>query len=104
MQVFWMSLVSLLLPPLGGTVVFENHFIQQLQIFTLPGGGSVALCSVAAPTHAPPPSPDEWNLIFGDPTKFGLGLFSLVFDIIFMIQHYCLYRKPQDYQIFPESS
>lgn len=47
---------------------------------------------------------DEWNLIFGDPTKFGLGLFSLVFDIIFMIQHYCLYRKPEDYQIVPESS
>ncbi|XP_026565967.1 cystinosin [Pseudonaja textilis] len=35
---------------------------------------------------------DAWKLIFGDPTKFGLGLFSIFFDIIFMIQHYCLYR------------
>ncbi|XP_043946638.1 cystinosin [Protopterus annectens] len=35
---------------------------------------------------------DAWTLIFGDPTKFGLGLFSIMFDIIFMIQHYCLYR------------
>uniref|UniRef100_A0A8D3CGU0 Cystinosin n=2 Tax=Scophthalmus maximus TaxID=52904 RepID=A0A8D3CGU0_SCOMX len=38
---------------------------------------------------------DEWGLIFGDPTKFGLGLFSMVFDILFMMQHYCLYRQPQ---------
>ncbi|XP_029356347.1 cystinosin [Echeneis naucrates] len=36
---------------------------------------------------------DEWGLIFGDPTKFGLGLFSVVFDILFMIQHYCLYSE-----------
>ncbi|XP_026544294.1 cystinosin [Notechis scutatus] len=35
---------------------------------------------------------DAWKLIFGDPTKFGLGLFSIFFDIVFMIQHYCLYR------------
>lgn len=40
-------------------------------------------------------SSDEWGLIFGDPTKFGLGLFSMVFDILFMMQHYCLYRQPQ---------
>ncbi|XP_056415163.1 cystinosin [Hyla sarda] len=41
---------------------------------------------------------DEWKLIFGDPTKFGLGLFSIIFDIVFIIQHYCLYRKTQGYQ------
>lgn len=41
---------------------------------------------------------DEWKLIFGDPTKFGLGLFSVMFDILFMTQHYCLYRKPPQYQ------
>ncbi|XP_077390888.1 cystinosin isoform X2 [Festucalex cinctus] len=35
---------------------------------------------------------DEWRLIFGDPTKFGLGLFSVVFDVLFIVQHYCLYR------------
>ncbi|XP_015262366.1 PREDICTED: cystinosin [Gekko japonicus] len=37
---------------------------------------------------------DEWRLVFGDPTKFGLGLFSIIFDIVFIIQHYCLYRSP----------
>lgn len=36
--------------------------------------------------------PDDWQSIFGDPTKFGLGLFSVLFDILFIIQHYVLYR------------
>ncbi|XP_073731940.1 cystinosin [Misgurnus anguillicaudatus] len=36
---------------------------------------------------------DKWKFIFGDPTKFGLGIFSIFFDIIFIIQHYCLYRN-----------
>lgn len=35
---------------------------------------------------------DDWGSIFGDPTKFGLGLFSVCFDIIFIIQHYVLYK------------
>ena len=36
---------------------------------------------------------DDWKSIFGDPTKFGLGAFSIFFDVIFMFQHYVLYRK-----------
>lgn len=41
---------------------------------------------------------DDWDSIFGDPTKFGLGLFSVTFDIFFIIQHYFLYRSsPFDY-------
>ncbi|XP_042560765.1 cystinosin isoform X2 [Clupea harengus] len=35
---------------------------------------------------------DKWRLIFGDPTKFGLGLLSIFFDVVFIFQHYCLYR------------
>ena len=35
---------------------------------------------------------DDWKSIFGDPTKFGLGAFSICFDLLFMIQHYILYR------------
>ncbi|GAB1605915.1 cystinosin homolog [Argonauta hians] len=31
---------------------------------------------------------DDWNAIFGDPTKFGLGVFSIAFDIILILQHY----------------
>ncbi|XP_041913541.1 cystinosin isoform X2 [Alosa sapidissima] len=46
---------------------------------------------------------DKWRLIFGDPTKFGLGLFSIFFDVIFILQHYCLYRKPgSPYQIMQD--
>ncbi|XP_034230225.1 cystinosin homolog isoform X2 [Thrips palmi] len=43
---------------------------------------------------------NDWSSIFGSPTKFGLGLFSVLFDIFFMVQHYILYRtassKPYD--------
>lgn len=35
---------------------------------------------------------DDWISIFGDLTKFGLGLFSIMFDIIFLLQHYVFYR------------
>lgn len=41
---------------------------------------------------------DKWRLIFGDPTKFGLGVFSVVFDILFMTQHYCLYKQRPQYE------
>lgn len=37
---------------------------------------------------------DDWKSIFGDPTKFGLGLFSIMFDLVFMLQHYVLFRHP----------
>ena len=41
---------------------------------------------------------DDWKSIFGDPTKFGLGVFSICFDLIFMFQHYCLFwgKEPRD--------
>jgi cystinosin len=35
---------------------------------------------------------DDWGSIFGSPTKFGLGFFSVLFDVLFIIQHYILYR------------
>lgn len=35
---------------------------------------------------------NDWVSFFGDFTKFGLGLFSLSFDIFFMLQHYVFYR------------
>ncbi|XP_005938454.1 cystinosin [Haplochromis burtoni] len=41
---------------------------------------------------------EEWKLVFGDPTKFGLGLFSIVFDILFITQHYVLYRRSSQYE------
>ena len=46
---------------------------------------------------------DEWDSIFGDFTKFGLGLFSVLFDVLFMFQHYVLYRKNSKYDVVPTS-
>lgn len=39
---------------------------------------------------------NDWYSIVGNFTKFGLGLASIAFDIIFMTQHYCLYRRKPD--------
>jgi len=34
----------------------------------------------------------DWGAISGDPVKFGLGFTSMVFDLIFMGQHYVCFR------------
>nr|XP_012423396.1 PREDICTED: cystinosin isoform X1 [Odobenus rosmarus divergens] len=52
-------------------------------------GGSFSLLQMFLQSY----NNEQWTLIFGDPTKFGLGLFSIFFDIVFFIQHFCLYRK-----------
>ncbi|KAK4875906.1 hypothetical protein RN001_012328 [Aquatica leii] len=46
---------------------------------------------------------NDWVSIFGDPTKFGLGLFSVIFDVFFIIQHYFLYRNTNYEEIFTKS-
>ncbi|KAL3868803.1 hypothetical protein ACJMK2_041562 [Sinanodonta woodiana] len=46
---------------------------------------------------------DDWGSIFGNPTKFGLGFFSILFDILFIIQHYILYRHHASYEILIDS-
>ncbi|KAI9203550.1 L-cystine transporter [Polychytrium aggregatum] len=35
----------------------------------------------------------NWNGIIGNPIKLGLGLTSLAFNVIFMVQHYVLYTQ-----------
>ena len=38
----------------------------------------------------------EWgDMVGGDPVKFGLGFLSIFFDVIFMVQHFVLYREPR---------
>ena len=34
----------------------------------------------------------DWSGITGNPVKFALGNLAIIFDIVFMIQHYWLYR------------
>ncbi|XP_014237404.1 cystinosin homolog isoform X1 [Trichogramma pretiosum] len=41
---------------------------------------------------------DDWKSLFGDPTKFGLGFFSVAFDVFFLVQHYILYRDRNSYE------
>ncbi|KAK7128087.1 hypothetical protein R3I93_020627 [Phoxinus phoxinus] len=52
-------------------------------------GGSFSLIQMFLQAY----NNNKWKFIFGDPTKFGLGVFSIFFDVIFIIQHYCLYRN-----------
>ncbi|KAF9988372.1 hypothetical protein BGZ75_009538 [Mortierella antarctica] len=39
----------------------------------------------------------DWTGISGDPVKFGLGFLSIAFDLVFMTQHYVLYRNREDF-------
>lgn len=34
---------------------------------------------------------NDWSAFLGNPVKFGLGLVSIIFDVLFMVQHYLLY-------------
>lgn len=36
---------------------------------------------------------NNWGVIWGDPVKIGLAVISILFDILFIIQHYVLYNK-----------
>lgn len=36
----------------------------------------------------------DWTGVTGNPVKLGLGNISIMFDIIFIVQHYVLYRQP----------
>jgi cystinosin len=37
---------------------------------------------------------NDYGSISGSPTKFGLGLVTIIYDVIFMAQHYILYVQP----------
>ncbi|KAF5002793.1 hypothetical protein FGRMN_100 [Fusarium graminum] len=37
----------------------------------------------------------DWSGITGNPVKFSLGNISMIYDSIFMVQHYVLYRNPE---------
>ncbi|KAI9319305.1 PQ loop repeat-domain-containing protein [Dichotomocladium elegans] len=41
----------------------------------------------------------DWSGVSGDPVKFGLGFVSIAFDLLFMTQHYILYRDRTDYYL-----
>ena len=37
----------------------------------------------------------NWSGITANPVKFGLGQISIFFDVLFMIQHYVIYRRKE---------
>lgn len=43
-------------------------------------------------------SSEDWTAVTGNPAKFLLGNVSFFFDAIFIIQHYCLYRRSTDHE------
>lgn len=38
----------------------------------------------------------DWSGITGNPVKFGLGNVSIAYDVVFVLQHYVLYRGDED--------
>ncbi len=38
----------------------------------------------------------DWSGVTGNPVKLGLGNISIFFDLIFITQHYLLYRHPEE--------
>ncbi|XP_057331629.1 cystinosin homolog [Microplitis mediator] len=51
-------------------------------------GGSLSMLQMVLNAY----NYDDWESIFGDPTKFGLGFISVIFDIFFLLQHYVFYK------------
>ena len=52
------------------------------------GGGSLSIGQLVVDCA----SRNDWSGLTGDPVKFLLGNVSIIFDTIFIVQHYCLYR------------
>jgi len=63
-------------------------------------GGSLSILQMILIAH----NNDDWSSIFGDPTKFGLGFFSVLFDIFFILQHYVFYRNNQPHETLAGSN
>lgn len=52
------------------------------------GGGSLSLGHLLLDVA----SSGDWSAVSGDPVKFGLGFVSMLFDTVFMLQHWVCYR------------
>lgn len=44
---------------------------------------------------------NDWSAVTGNPAKLMLGNVSMFFDVIFMVQHFCFYRKDRASQLRP---
>ncbi|KAI8820689.1 PQ loop repeat-domain-containing protein [Fimicolochytrium jonesii] len=60
-------------------------------------GGTLSLLQIFADSAVT----GDWSAITRNPVKFGLGLVSIGFDFIFVLQHYVLYRHKPAKDILP---
>lgn len=54
-------------------------------------GGILSIAQLAIDSYLQ----GDWSGITGNPVKLALGNISIFFDVIFIIQHFCLYRKEE---------
>lgn len=59
-----------------------------LQILLDFGGGVLSIAQQAIDSY----QQGDWSGITGNPVKFMLGNVSMVYDLVFIVQHYVLYR------------
>jgi len=60
-----------------------------LQILLDLGGGILSVSQLLIDSYLQ----GDWSGVTGNPVKLALGNFSMFFDIIFIVQHYFLYRE-----------
>ncbi|KAL7428173.1 hypothetical protein ACHAXM_001311 [Skeletonema potamos] len=61
-------------------------------------GGSLSIIQLIGDSLA---QDGSWTGVIGNPAKLGLGLVSICFDVIFIVQHYVLYRNPPPVSMLP---
>lgn len=59
-----------------------------LQILLDLGGGILSVSQLLIDSYLQ----GDWSGVTGNPVKLALGNFSMFFDVIFIVQHYFLYR------------
>ncbi|CDW57152.1 PQ-loop domain containing protein [Trichuris trichiura] len=97
LAVLWgVALVALIVAALSITLqVVLNYRRKSTEGFSIASifldftGGMCSMCQMFIIAY----NMDEWSQLFGDFTKFGLGLQSIIFDVIFFVQRYGLYGQ-----------
>lgn len=85
----WLSMLQMMINAYNFGILALNLYVNE--IMCNPNGTTEFFLIV----HCCIQYIDDWQSLFGDPTKFGLGLFSVMFDVLFLLQHYVFYRFVQ---------
>lgn len=62
------------------------------QVLLDSAGGILSLCQLVIDSSLQ----TDWSGLTSNPVKLGLANISLMFDAVFLVQHYVLYRKDSD--------